>query len=283
MTKFPCLICKKVVARNHNALCCDSCNLWVHIKCNNISKKCYNTLKRDSNPWFCKNCIKKAIPFSSINDTELKLHINEKSGTKDKVVPLSVLENLNTFLEHENNQCRYYSHDEFKAIENITNDKSALSIMHLNISSLPYHFDELTEMLRDFNYCFNIIALTESKLKYNTETSTKIEIENYNIEHTPTDSSKGGALLYLHKDLNYKKRHDLKIQKQKELESIFVEIVSNKKKNTIIGCIYKHPNMSVKEFVEDYMELLCEKLSHENRQVAKAHMLSHRTYFVFLP
>ena len=39
--KFPCGVCYKPVAKNHNAACCDSCNLWVHINCNNLTKFCY--------------------------------------------------------------------------------------------------------------------------------------------------------------------------------------------------------------------------------------------------
>ena len=38
-TKFPCGVCSKPVANNHNALCCDSCDKWVHIKCNFLNKK----------------------------------------------------------------------------------------------------------------------------------------------------------------------------------------------------------------------------------------------------
>ena len=33
---FPCGICAKAVAKNHNAVCCDICNLWVYIKCNSM-------------------------------------------------------------------------------------------------------------------------------------------------------------------------------------------------------------------------------------------------------
>ena len=36
--KFPCDVCYKAVAKSPNAVCCDSCNLWVHIKCNNLTK-----------------------------------------------------------------------------------------------------------------------------------------------------------------------------------------------------------------------------------------------------
>ena len=55
---FPCSICPKNVAKNHNAVYCDICNLWVHIKCNNNTKYCYRKLQNDKEPWFCKKCIK---------------------------------------------------------------------------------------------------------------------------------------------------------------------------------------------------------------------------------
>ena len=32
---------QKKVANNHFAVCCDICNLWLHIKCNNITKFYY--------------------------------------------------------------------------------------------------------------------------------------------------------------------------------------------------------------------------------------------------
>ena len=63
---------------------------------------------------------------------------------------------------------------------------------------------------------------------------------SYNIESTPTESEKGGTLLYISSDLNYKVRSDLKIYKANELESAFVEVINKDQNNYIIGCIYKH-------------------------------------------
>ena len=75
-----------------------------------------------------------------------------------------------------------------------------------------------------------------------------IYLPNYNIEHTPISSCKGVALLYISKKLNYKNRNDLKIYKDKHLESIFIEILwKSKNKSIITGCIYKHPNLSIQE------------------------------------
>ena len=44
--KFPCKICEKSVAENLKAVCCNTCNIWVHIKCNKISTNIYNILKK---------------------------------------------------------------------------------------------------------------------------------------------------------------------------------------------------------------------------------------------
>ena len=39
--KFPCTMCGKPVAKNQNALACDVCEKWSHIKCNGVSQSDY--------------------------------------------------------------------------------------------------------------------------------------------------------------------------------------------------------------------------------------------------
>ena len=62
-------------------------------------------------------------------------------------------------------------------------------------------------------------------------------------------------------------RNDLKINKSFELESTFIEICNPKKKNIIIGCIYKHPNMNINGFNDDYLNEPLDKLSKENKTI----------------
>ena len=92
-------------------------------------------------------------------------------------------------------------------------------------------------------------------------------MNNYSYECTPTESSKRGALLYIDKNVRYRSRSDPTLYKCKEIESSFIEIIESKKKNTIVGCIYKHPNVSVGEFTNDFLEPLLEKLSFEKKEV----------------
>ena len=75
-------------------------------------------------------------------------------------------------------------------------------------------------------------------------------------EYTPTESSKGGTLLYIDENLRNRSRSDLTLYKFKEIESSFIEIIESKKKNTIVGCIYKHPNAFVGGFTDDFLEPL---------------------------
>ena len=70
------------------------------------------------------------------------------------------------------------------------------------------------------------------------ETTTNIQLENYNIEHVPTESANGVVLLYINKAITYKLRPDLMIYKEREVESLFIEIIQKDSKTIVVGCIY---------------------------------------------
>ena len=105
---------------------------------------------------------------------------------KDKL-PRTIFEKLNVFNENEDVKCKYYTKDEFKELDFDKNSKQ-MSIMHLNISSLPYHTDELTNLLNELNTDFKVIGITESRLTTKKDKINSIKLSNYNIEHTLTTS-----------------------------------------------------------------------------------------------
>ena len=78
-TAFPCGICLNIVAKNHKAVKCDSCELWIHIKCNKINVQAYNLLINDNTVWYCLTCSKKLFPFSALNDNDLHLTIQRET------------------------------------------------------------------------------------------------------------------------------------------------------------------------------------------------------------
>ena len=86
---------------------------------------------------------------------------------------------------------------------------------------------------------------------------------NYVYEHTPTESVKEGTLLYIDQNLKYKVRGYLRIYSKSLIESTFIEIMKTRQKNMIIGCIYKHPKQRTRDFNENYILPLMDKLLRE--------------------
>ena len=52
----------------------------------------------------------------------------------------------------------------------------------MNVSSLPFHFDELYALLSELNHSPDIIAISESRLKSSTQSIAKINLGNYCVE-----------------------------------------------------------------------------------------------------
>ena len=136
-------------------------------------------------------------------------------------------------------------------------------MFHLNINSLQYHFDELQIFLSNCPIDFKILGISESRLKTDISTTTNIQLPVFKIEHM---FANGCPLLYIKDTINYKLRPDHNVEKEYELESIFIEILQKTSKNIIIGCIYRHPCMHPKEFNHLTERLLTERLTKENNK-----------------
>ena len=105
------------------------------------------------------------------------------------------------------------------------------------------------------------------ELKKDKSPINSINLKGYSHESCPTETAAGDTLLSISNNLSYKPRNDLCIHKSKELESTFIEILSPKKTNVIVGCIYRHPDMQLNEFNDYYINNLLDKLSKENKTV----------------
>ena len=119
------------------------------------------------------------VPFSSLNNTELIRLLNEKSIIpKKELKPTpTIFEKLNISTENENMACKYYSYEQFKKLKKDNQDIN-ISLLHLNIFSLPYHIDNLTNLLYDLDFKFKVIAVTGSRL---TTKKTQNAVLKYQI------------------------------------------------------------------------------------------------------
>ena len=159
--------------------------------------------------------------------------------------------------ESEMLSSKYYKPNEMTTLFNNTNKH--FYFFYLNISSLPFHFEELSTLIIQHNLNFDFLEILESRLKLNQNPLTSIQLPGYNIEYTPTECKNGRTLLYVKKGINYTLRKDLQIYKFKQLESTFIEVVQNKER-IIIGCLYRHPSMELSEFNNHYLSSLLDNL-----------------------
>ncbi|MGL1889690.1 MAG: reverse transcriptase domain-containing protein [Reichenbachiella sp.] len=159
-------------------------------------------------------------------------------------------------------QTQYYVEKDFNTEFSQNNN---LSLFHINIRSIPKHFNELSHYLDTLAIKFKIIGVTETWLKgYHIN----YRIPNYNSELDMRAKKPGGGVsLYLHSSLQYTVRTDL--QMGADTNSVFVEINCNStlnKRNIVVGCIYRPPYFSLSKF-NDLLNNMLGQLQGEHKYI----------------
>ena len=91
-------------------------------------------------------------------------------------------------------------------INNLNNDSSSLGILHTNLASLNKYHEQILSLMK---VDFQIIGITEHKIKEVTPISN-IKLAGYHeFIYTPTQTSHGGSGFYIRDSLAFKKRNDL--------------------------------------------------------------------------
>ena len=98
-----------------------------------------------------------------------------------------------------------------------------LLFFHLNINSLSKNFDNFNHLINKLELEFDILGISESRILKSKSLNTDVSLQNYVIKQIPTESTAGGALLYINKRHSYKTCPDLAIYKPKK---IFVGVVA---------------------------------------------------------
>ena len=269
-----CGICKNAIQSNHKFLKCNICKHKVHLKCNQTDKKTYERIRYNDDTIFCLKCNEEILPFFPSSETNSNnLYSGKKLAHFSNSIK-SFFKNINEFQDkqkeyNEDNippiNCSYVDIDNFDHKHSHHN----FSILHLNIASLTLHKDELETVLSMLDFRFDVIGITETKLKKNKLPNIKITMDDYNMYDTPTESEHGGVIMYINKRLTCKPRKDLDLLLYKpcELESIFVEVNNKKCKNIVLGTVYRHPSMDLDEFNRNFLGPFMEKVSKENKRL----------------
>ena len=134
--------------------------------------------------------------------------------------------------------CIYLTSREFNKIPF---PPDAFSAFHINIRSLPKHFDDLSEYLLSLNnMLFSVVAASETWS--HKSNSDLLNIPGYHFISNSREHKLGGGVgLYIQSDMNFKPRIDLQSSDNSLYESVFVEIMRPHGKNIIVGCLYTPP------------------------------------------
>ena len=123
---------------------------------------------------------------------------------------LSKMPNLNDFDMDENLtytiSSKYYSLAEISKLNTVN---ESYSLFHLNIRSLSAHHDELTLLLSNLKFKFDVIGISETKEQSDEGFLSDVGIPGYNIHSQRTNSFAGGVALYIKSTLDYEIREDI--------------------------------------------------------------------------
>ena len=187
------------------------------MKCNNLNHIDYKYLQGSNYPWYCLSCCSKIFPFgtqtnkdfiSSITITNSFSQSTNSDNDKESLLSLKPPSDLALLCNQFNNTSREKNSDP----ENVVNSKFH-DIDQIQALKFPDKHKSLDHLLKCRNKVFDIIAVSETRITKQTSLTSNINLKNYAIEFTPTESSAGGTFLYIATHLFYEPRPDLNIYK----------------------------------------------------------------------
>ena len=270
-----CNVCKQRVLSHARSLNCCICAYVYHINCLPLE---FDITSPD---WICMHCANDVFPFNHITDNDTYLttvndfffndnlsrlvelifnpfeinDINEVLPLLDVDPDLQFFNNIAGLQNYPDN-CNYYVEDSFnKKIRNL--QSNCLSLLHLNIRSLPRHYNEFKCYLDNLDINFSVIGLTETWLK--SSNSDLYNLDGYNhVSQCRECRTGGGVSLLLNENWSYTVRDDLRLN-DNFVECLFIELsksVVNLTKDVVVGVIYRPPNTDIYEFNKKFLELL---------------------------
>lgn len=222
-----------------------------------------------------ENELNEALPFYPLNDDELlkflhEVNIRNTNSFHDKV--------FNPFDMHDSNpiidgltdseafffrkqseildNCSYYLEDQFNLKYSEYRNRNVFSLAHFNLRSLSKNGEKLHCYLNLLNVEFSAIAISETWVNNNHDTSS-FNIPEYDLILNNRESKSGGGVgLYLKSNIKYQIRHDLKLSTDELSDSLFIEIIREKDKNIVIGVLYRPPDSNTAKFLESLETIL---------------------------
>lgn len=158
----------------------------------------------------------------------------------------------------------YVTLNEIKDILHSSIDYNTINLLHVNCRSLPKNFDSLYSTINYIDMPFTAIAVSETWLKEHNESIFTIPGYDF-VSCNRLLKTGGGVGLYINDKIKYRQISELTYVNE-TIECIFVEILIEKQKNLIIGCIYRPPNSDINVFNEKLQTILEHNCFQKNKK-----------------
>ena len=192
---YICPICKNILKTKDASIQCDFCDEWIHLKCSSLKKEEFDLLSLSETKWYCSRCIFELLPLHDIDNNELlldNLGIHCTNLEDFSIIPnatsnaftrecqkLSINSQNKPLIDEDENfytqiNSQYYDILEFNQIKH--NMDSSFNLIHTNLASISKHHDDLELTLSLLKTKFDIIGITEHKIKRKMKTPSQILI-----------------------------------------------------------------------------------------------------------
>ena len=286
---YYCPVCKDLC--RDKCIFCRQCEQFLHAKCSKLTR---GQLRSQRNNYICHICVKENLPLNAVsNPDEVPIHVMSVNCINNNVsntISDSTNAGCGLCIECDTEclscdncsdlqrvcslclSCKNVDITEYNKLLARYDNKNNILVMHANVSSLDANKKHIKGLLFNSDVIPDIIGISETRLNedYNM---AKTDIEGYHpmvFKHSNTgDSDFGGVGLYISKSLKYDIRSDLDFDFD-GCETTFIELKTGqmKRKNVIIGAIYRHPHNNhdtfylnlgklLKKITEKYSVILC--------------------------
>jgi hypothetical protein len=167
------------------------------------------------------------------------------------------------------NDCDYCEPNNFRELPKFT--LNSVSYFHLNCRSLSSNWESFYDLicdLHDENFSFDYIGVSEV---FKCDKDLRLALPGFHklITRSRNDDNHGGVGLFVKQNVQFKIREDLSIFIPHVFESIFIEVLSNTNKNTIVGVIYR-PNTQPKADMDIFTSTLFDLMNIINVEKKKS-------------
>ena len=208
-----------------------------------------------------------SFPFSNISNAELfelfnysSLDNNDCNYDLRKILTESLTEDVTESLEF-----KYYTPSQLNNLADGVKPSFQLTMYHVNVRSLNKNYNKLINFFQCLSFQFDVIGLSDI---WSTNINHYINLfTEYDFFFDSSKTRLGGVGIYIKKSFNAYKINKLKLHDTNNspctYESVLLEFCIDNC-ITVVGGFYRHPNTSIKDFNDDFLDIL-DKLKNVKR------------------